>query len=121
MKIGIIMLLTLFSLGRTNEMSFGSYMKQLERFNVSSAALKYQFNLAPAIKKDAIVKIAEIILIELYGKEVLSQRPWILTEYKDAYMIEGTFHEKNTDKKGGVAKIALSKKDLRVIGYIHQK
>lgn len=49
--------------------------------------LKISLNLS----KDEAVKIAEIIMVKMYGKEVLLQRPWEVTESGNTYI-----HNKRT-------------------------
>ena len=80
------------------------------------------------IGKDDAVKIAEIILVKIYGKEVLKQRPWIVSEDDDSYIIKGTFHSNIKRTKdtlsfsvGGVAYIAIRKNNAQVIWYTHTK
>ena len=71
------------------------------------------------LKKDTVVKIAEIILEDIYGKRVLEEKPWIITEMPDAYKIMGT--PKYSNGKGGVAEIIINKADGRVEKCIHGK
>ena len=69
------------------------------------------------LKKDTVVKIAEIILEDVYGKRVLNEKPWIITETRDAYKIVGTMRY----SVGGIAEIVISKADGRVEKCIHGK
>ena len=71
------------------------------------------------INKETAIKIAELILVKIYGKDVLKQRPWNVSLKGDTYEINGTFHEKNAD--GGVAEIKISKSDGRILEYLHWK
>lgn len=69
------------------------------------------------ISEKTAVEIAEVILVSIYGKEVLEQRPWIITNNKTEFTIRGTLHS----LIGGVAEISISKADARVIKYRHGK
>lgn len=69
------------------------------------------------LKKDTIVKIAEIILVDIYGEKVLNEKPWIITEMPNAYKIMGTLRS----AKGGVAEIIINKKNGCVEKCIHGK
>ncbi|MGE4564102.1 MAG: NTF2 fold immunity protein [Victivallaceae bacterium] len=70
------------------------------------------------LNEKTALKLAETILIYIYGEEVLSQKPWIVTDNADNYKIIGTFHGLG---KGGVAEIIISKSDARVLSIIHGK
>ena len=71
------------------------------------------------LDEQTATKIAELILVKIYGKDVLKQRPWNVSLKGDTYNITGTFHEK--DACGGVAEIKISKLDGRVLEYLHGK
>ena len=71
------------------------------------------------LDEQTAIKIAELILVKIYGKDVLKQRPWNVSLKGDTYEINGTFHEKNAD--GGVAEIKISKSDGRILEYLHWK
>ena len=71
------------------------------------------------INKETAIKIAELILVKIYGKDVLKQRPWNVSLKGNTYNITGTFHEKDAD--GGVAEIKISKLDGRILEYLHWK
>ncbi len=69
------------------------------------------------LKKDTIVRIAEIILEDIYGKDVLNEKPWVITEMPNAYKIMGTLRT----SKGGVAEIIINKTNGCVEKCIHGK
>ncbi len=72
------------------------------------------------LDKDTAIKIAEAVLVKIYGEKVLEQRPWIVEEKDNSFFIKGTFHKQGI-AFGGVAKIEISKSDGSVIGYVHGK
>jgi len=72
------------------------------------------------LNKEVAIKLAEIILENKYGKKVLKQKPWRVSENKDSYKITGSFHGE-LGAKGGVAEIVISKSDARVLSIIHGK
>lgn len=55
--------------------------------------------------------------MKIYGEQVLSQKPWIVTENENNFKIKGTLHY----ALGGVAEITINKADARVIEYAHYK
>jgi len=71
------------------------------------------------LSKDTILKLAEIYLIEIYGDKILQQKPWIVTDNDDSYVINGRLPREF--KVGGVAEIEIRKSDGKVIRYTHGK
>ncbi len=74
------------------------------------------------LDRKTAVKLAEIILVKIYGEKVLKQRPWLVTDNKTEFKIKGTFHQNSKhSRKGGVAEIVIRKSDAKVLHYIHGK
>lgn len=73
------------------------------------------------LDRPAAIKIAEGILVKVYGERVLAQRPWIVREAADAFTIEGTFHNKSPYAKGGVATISIDRHTGKVTEISHGK
>ena len=75
--------------------------------------------------EEVAIKIAEAILVNVYGEEVLENRPFIaaLTDNGTVWYIKGTFPHtiESGYWGGGVPHIKISKSDGRIIGYIHGK
>lgn len=68
------------------------------------------------------IQFAELVFSNIYGDQVLSQRPFVATLKKNVWYVEGSFHcPKGNSCKGGVAEISFSKKDARVIKITHGK
>jgi len=74
------------------------------------------------------VKIAEAVLIPVYGKEKIeSERPFKATLEKGVWTVDGTLRCPDgkggitTDCVGGTAEVKLSKSDGRVLKMIHYK
>ena len=82
--------------------------------DVETAPRKVNLNLS----KETAIKIAETILISIYGKEVLRQRPWQVTESETEFQISGTLAPSSV---GGVAEISIRKSDAGVVRYTHGK
>ncbi len=81
-------------------------------------------NLRESVKKETVIKVAELILTDVYGSRVLEERPWIVEDREDSdmYVIKGTFHrDEGKVRMGGVAEIVLLKKNLQVIRCTHGK
>ena len=75
-----------------------------------------------------VVKVAEAVLIPVYGKEKIeSERPFKATLENGVWTIDGTLHcsdgngSVTTNCVGGTAQVKLSKADGRVLRMIHYK
>lgn len=76
--------------------------------------LKLNLNLS----KDEAVKIAEIIMVKVYGKGVLLQRPWVMTESNGAYIIQG--HNSGlSNERGGLIKVIIDKQNAEILDISH--
>jgi hypothetical protein len=63
-------------------------------------------------------KIAEAILIPIYGKDVIEQERPFVSELQDSiWIVCGT----NKESKGGVFHIEIQKKDCKVLKIYHGK
>lgn len=70
------------------------------------------------LDKENAVKITEIKLCHIYGKQVLKERPWNVKELEKSFLISGTLPPNTL---GGVALIEISKVNGQVIRFIHGK
>ena len=71
---------------------------------------------------ESAIKVAETILVNVYGEKVLEQRPFKAKLEGDVWKIVGTFHcPQGVGCKGGVARIEINKKDGKVKNVIHDK
>lgn len=71
------------------------------------------------LDEDTAIKIAEAVLVKVYGeKRILKQKPWIVEEKDYSFIIRGTLPPMTL---GGVAEIEISKTDGAVISYKHGK
>ena len=61
------------------------------------------------------IKIAEAVLIPIYGEEIYEQRPYSVELEKDVWIIEGFIGE----KLGGVFHIEIQKKDCKILKVTH--
>lgn len=68
--------------------------------------------------KETAISVAEIVLVKIYGKEVLSQRPFLVTLKDNIWIIEG-YLEKDMD--GGVAYIEIDKQTGQIRKVVHTK
>ena len=64
------------------------------------------------------VKIAEAVLIPIYGESIYREKPFIAELRNDVWTVTGTIHEKSI---GGVAVMDIAKKDGRILRVIHGK
>lgn len=100
----------------TNESSCVNRRDSQESKNVVNLNLEMSANF--------YIKVAETILVEIYGNKVLKQRPWKISDCKDYIAIEGSLHipkVKGVIVKGGTVRIVLSKHDCRIIELTHGK
>lgn len=63
------------------------------------------------------LKVAESILVVVYGDKVLSERPFKVHRHGDRWNVEGTMHCKNCF--GGVAFISIRSADAKVLDVSH--
>ncbi len=76
--------------------------------------LKLNLNLS----KDEAVKIAEIIMVKVYGEGVLLQRLWVITESNGAYIIQG--HNSGlSNERGGLIKVIIDKQNAEILDISH--
>ena len=68
------------------------------------------------------VKIAEAVLVPIYGDQVLQQRPFKATLNGDRWTVEGSFnHPKGEAWVGGVALIEIKKSSGEILKVTHGK
>jgi NTF2 fold immunity protein of polymorphic toxin system component len=74
------------------------------------------------------VKIAEAVLIPVYGpKQIESERPFVARLKDGVWIVDGTLHcpgekgENTTSCDGGTAEVRIAKDDGRVLFMIHYK
>lgn len=72
--------------------------------------------------EESAIKVAETILMNVYGDKVLEERPFKAKLEGNVWIISGTFHcPQGAGCKGGVAHIEIDKKDGKVKSIIHDK
>jgi hypothetical protein len=84
-----------------------------------SSASSAEINYVPDEK--TAVKIAEAILVPLYGEAVLKERPFQAKLEGGFWVIEGTLHASGPMVVGGVAHVEISKKDGAIRNVFHEK
>ena len=72
----------------------------------------------PCASPSVAARVAEQIFVDIYGKKVLSERPWRVTDTNGCYFICGTLPKGFV---GGVAQLKLKKADGMVWVYLHGK
>ena len=72
----------------------------------------------PCSSPSVAARVAEQIFVDIYGKKVLSERPWRVTDTNGCYFICGTLPKGFV---GGVAQLKLKKADGMVWVYLHGK
>ncbi len=70
------------------------------------------------LDQQSAVKIAEVVLVAVYGRQVLKERPWVIKAQGEVFIIEGTLPPGYV---GGVAYIEISRRNAQVIKLIHGK
>ena len=108
-----IIALSLCLLSGTNQSDYNSRHKYYDRTN----------GLVP--DKETAIKIAEVILVNVYGEEqIKKQKPFVVTLLKNKiWIVEGSFKNKATSlrDKGGVAHIEIQKSDCKILLVTHGK
>lgn len=70
------------------------------------------------LSKDEAKKIVEIIIVKIYGKEVLSQRPWEIVESNNTYIIKG-HNPLLSNERGGIVKVIINKQNAEILDISH--
>ena len=69
--------------------------------------------------EETAIKIAEAILIPIYGNEVLKKKPFTVRLINDKiWHVEGSM---NLDELGGIPIIEIQKKDCKILSITHTK
>jgi hypothetical protein len=68
------------------------------------------------LDRESAIQIAEIVLTRVYGKDVLNERPWQVSEVQNIFKIEGTLP---MGYVGGVAEIEIRRTNGAVVSIIH--
>lgn len=68
------------------------------------------------LDQESAVQIAEIILVKVYGKHVLNQRPWQAEKTGKVFKISGTMPKNHY---GGVARIEINQSNAQVMSIMH--
>jgi hypothetical protein len=106
----ITILLSLWLLSGTSQPNFKNSHKYYDRKN----------GLVP--DKVTAEKIAEIILVNIYGESVRKQKPFIVTlKNNNIWVIQGRWNSKDMNLKGGVAYMEIQKSDCKILKVIHGK
>jgi hypothetical protein len=70
------------------------------------------------LDEKSVIQIAETVFVRVYGKDVLEQRPWVVTEREGVFEIQGTFHGRGV---GGVALMTIDPATAEVLMITHTK
>lgn len=77
---------------------------------------------AKKIDQRSALKIAENEFVKMYGKTILTQRPFSAILLNGLWKVKGTLHcQKGRVCSGGVAEISISEVDGSVISLYHGK
>jgi hypothetical protein len=97
-------------------------------FPLSLPAQKYKQKWGYVPDSATAVKIAEQVLIPVYGKkQIISERPFNATLKDDVWFVEGTLHCPGAPAGGsahcvgGVAMVQITRSDGRVLSVRHGK
>ena len=70
------------------------------------------------LSKDEAKKIVEIIIVKIYGKKVLSQRPWEIVESNNTYIIKG-HNPLLSNERGGIVTVIINKQNAEILDISH--
>lgn len=68
--------------------------------------------------EETAIKIAEVILLSIYGEKIYTNRPYSIELRNGVWIIEGTLPK---NYQGGVPYIEIQKKDGKILKVIHGK
>jgi len=90
-----------------------------------SAQEKHSYKQKDGYVSDAAtaIKIAEAVLVPIYGEKVINEEEPLKAELKEGvWIVQGTLHcPEGNSCKGGVAVIEISKDDGRILRVSHGK
>ena len=69
--------------------------------------------------EETAIKVAEVILVPIYGNSVLNERPFSAELKGNVWTVTGSL--KSDSQKGGVAIIEIQKSDCKIISVTHGK
>jgi hypothetical protein len=67
---------------------------------------------------ETAVKIAEAVLIPIYGEEIYKERPFTAEKSGDTWIVKGSLPE---GYAGGVAEVEISMSDGKILKVTHSK
>lgn len=72
---------------------------------------------------DTLLEKTEKLWVEVYGKDVQDQKPYLVyfDQETGAWLVQGTFHNPDGNKKGGVANILVDHETGDVLAVWHTK
>lgn len=98
----------------------GEYNDSLEINNGLDSICKYGIFPVEAIPNvETAIKVCEPILISAYGKDIIEERPYIVTLSNNCWRITGSLPR--NAKLGGTFSIVIQKSDGKVIKMYHTK
>ena len=80
-------------------------------------------NFGPITDIESLLEKTENLWVEKYGRKVRYQRPYLVyfDEETGTWHVEGTFHDPNGNRKGGVANILVDHETGDVLAVWHGK
>ena len=80
-------------------------------------------NFGPITDIESLLEKTENLWVEIYGRKVRDQRPYLVYFDKEAgaWLVQGTFHNPRGNKKGGVANILVDHETGDVLAVWHDK
>lgn len=68
--------------------------------------------------ENTAIKIAEAILVPIFGERVLAERPFVASLKEGVWLVRGHIPK---GQEGGVAEVRLSKQDAKILSVLHGK
>ena len=80
-------------------------------------------NFGPITDIETLLEKTETLWVEVYGRNVKNEKPYLVYFDKEAsaWLVQGTFHNPNGNKKGGVANMLVDHETGDVLAVWHDK
>ena len=96
--------------------------KEFNRIHIDRRDGRMAFEHDLVSSDTSAVRIADLVLVNLFGKEIDSEKPYNVDLYKDSiWIIRGNRPNKDLKIRGGLAYIEIRKKDGCILKVFHEQ
>jgi hypothetical protein len=94
----------------------GGLQARLRRTPVAEKAMDQEVDVN--LDEQSAIRVAEVVLVRVFGKRVLEERPWVVVKKEKVFRISGTLMK---HARGGVAEIEINQRNAEVVSLEHGK